>query len=58
MQLIAVGESLKNFDKITNGKLLSLYADINWKGARVMHDIISHHYFEINAEVIFEVCDT
>lgn len=56
MQLIAMGESLKNIDKITSGSLLSKYPDVNWKGAKAMRDIIGHHYFEIDAEVIFDVC--
>jgi uncharacterized protein with HEPN domain len=56
MQLIAIGEGLKNFDKITNYSLLHQYPEINWKGAKAMRDIISHHYFEIDAEIIFEVC--
>ena len=56
MQLIAIGESLKNIDKITKHSLLSKYPEINWKGAKAMRDIISHHYFEIDAEVIFDVC--
>jgi len=56
MQLIAIGESLKNVDKITNNSLFSQYPEVNWKGAKAMRDIISHHYFEIDAEIIFEVC--
>ena len=32
MQLIAIGESIKNIDKISNGKLLKNYPDIDWKG--------------------------
>lgn len=56
MQLIAIGEALKNLDKVTDSKLLSNHPQINWKGAKAMRDIISHHYFEIDAEVIFEVC--
>ena len=32
------------------------YQEINWKVAKAMRDIISHHYFEIDAEIIFEVC--
>ena len=56
MQLIAIGEALKNLDKITNNSLLPQYPEINWKGAKTMRDIISHHYFEIDAEIIFEVC--
>lgn len=56
MQLIAMGEGLKNIDKITNASLLSKYPEVNWKGAKAMRDIIGHHYFEIDAEVIFDVC--
>ena len=56
MQLIAIGESLKNIDKITNSSLLPLYPEINWKGAKAMRDIISHHYFEIDAQIVFDVC--
>lgn len=57
MLLIAIGEALKNIDKITNGSLLSAYPEINWKGAKSMCDIISHQYFSIDAEIIFAVCD-
>jgi uncharacterized protein with HEPN domain len=56
MQLIALGESLKNLDKITNGKLLSRFPEIDWRGAKGMRDIICHHYFDIDADAIFLVC--
>jgi uncharacterized protein with HEPN domain len=57
MQLIAVGESLKNIDKITNKELLKNYPEVDWKGAKGIRDIISHHYFDIDAEEIYYVCD-
>ena len=57
MVIIAIGESLKNIDKITEKKLLSKYPEIDWKGAKGMRDIISHHYFDIDAEEIFWVCE-
>lgn len=56
MMLIAIGESLKNLDKITDGKLFALHPEIDWKGAKGIRDIISHHYFDLNAEVVFSVC--
>jgi len=56
MMLIAIGESLKNPDKITNGKLLVSLPEIDWKGAKGIRDIISHHYFDLNAEMVFSVC--
>ena len=52
MQLIAIGESLKNLDKVTKQSLLQKYQQVDWKKAKGMRDIISHHYFE----AIFDVC--
>lgn len=57
MQLIAIGESLKNLDKITDRSLLPRYPEIDWKKAKGLRDIISHHYFDLNAEAIFDVCE-
>ena len=50
MLLIAIGESLKKIDKITGKSLFITYPAIDWKGAMGMRDIISHHYFDIDAE--------
>jgi uncharacterized protein with HEPN domain len=58
MVLVAIGESLKNIDKITDNKLLSKYPQVHWKGAKGMRDIIAHHYFDIDADEIYYVCDT
>ena len=58
MQLIAIEESLKNIDKITNKVLLKKYPQVDWKGAKGIRDIISHHYFDLDAEEIYFVCDT
>ena len=58
MQLIAIGESLKNLDKVTEGELLSKYPEIEWKKVKGLRDIISHQYFDINGEAIFDVCET
>jgi len=56
MMLIAIGESLKNLDKLTNGELLARYPGVDWKGAKGARDIISHHYFDLNAEAVFGIC--
>ena len=56
MQLIAIGESLKNIDKITSKSLFDKYPQIEWDKIKGMRDIISHHYFDVDAEVIFDVC--
>jgi len=56
MQLINIGEALKQVDKLTDERLLASYPDIDWKKAKGMRDIITHHYFDIDAETVFVVC--
>jgi len=56
MLLIAIGESLKKIDKITQNKLLQQYDEIDWKAIKGMRDVLSHHYFDINAEAVYDVC--
>lgn len=56
MMLIVIGESLKNVDKITDGKLLPQYPEVDWKKAKGMRDILTHHYADINAEAVFYTC--
>ena len=55
MVLIAIGESIKNLDKVSEGKLLPTYPTIPWKKVMGIRDIMAHHYFEVDADVIFEV---
>jgi uncharacterized protein with HEPN domain len=54
MRLFAVGEELKAVDKRTDKILLPAYSGVDWRRAIKMRDIIGHHYFEINADVIFD----
>jgi uncharacterized protein with HEPN domain len=56
MMLIVIGESLKNLDKITDGTLLPQYPAVDWKKAKGMRDILTHHYVDINAEAVFYTC--
>ena len=56
MKLSAVGESIKNLDKITNHELLPKYSDIPWKNVMGVRDFIVHHYFEVDADVIYGIC--
>jgi uncharacterized protein with HEPN domain len=56
MQLINTGEALKQLDKLTDAQLLAKYPEIDWKKAKGMRDIITHHYFDLDAETVFSVC--
>ena len=53
MKLCAVGEELKSIDKRTDKQLFPRYPAINWQEAMKMRDVIAHHYFEIDAEIVF-----
>jgi len=56
MQLIVIGEGLKNFDKVTDKSELSKFPQVEWKKAKGLRDIITHHYADINAEAIYDIC--
>lgn len=56
MLFMAIGEALKNLDKITSGSLLPRYPEIDWKGAIGFRDIIAHHYFDVDAEQVLWIC--
>lgn len=55
MLLMAIGEGLKSIDKLTDKQLLVKHPEIDWKGAMGMRDIIAHHYFDLDAAVVFDV---
>ena len=55
MVLIAIGESVKNLDKVTEKKLLETYPSIRWKDIMGVRDVIAHHYFDVDADEIFYI---
>lgn len=56
MKLTAIGESIKNLDKVTNQELLIHYPEIPWKHVMGIRDIIVHHYFDVDADEIYRIC--
>jgi len=56
MILIAAGEEIKNIDSKTEGKLLSRYPDIKWRGVMGVRDVLAHGYFQVNADQLFDIC--
>lgn len=54
MKLIAIGESVKKLDKVTDKTLLVNYPAVNWKDIMGMRDIIVHHYFDVDPEVVLQ----
>ena len=55
MVIIALGEAVKNLDKLTDKKLLSTYPSIDWKKVMGARDIMAHHYFEVDADEVFSI---
>ena len=55
MQLIAIGQGVKDVDKITDKKLFTNYPNIPWRNIAGIRDILSHNYFNLNAETVFGV---
>ena len=54
---IALGETVKGLDKVTGGQLLKNYPEVYWKGVMGMRDKISHHYFEVDTDVVFRTLE-
>ena len=57
MRLVAIGEGFKNIDKLTDKKFLPRYPTVDWKGVKGVRDILTHHYFDLDAETIFAICN-
>ena len=55
MLFIAVGESLKRVDQITEGQLFERYPEADWTGAMGFRDVIAHQYFQIDHEEVFAI---
>ena len=56
MKLTAIGESIKNLDKVANKELLAQYPEIPWRYVMGVRDIIVHHYFDVDADEIYRIC--
>ena len=56
MLFMAVGEGLKNLDKITGGTVLPRYREVDWRGAMGFRDVIAHQYFNIDPDQVFWIC--
>ena len=55
MRLQVVGELLKKIDKINNS-FLEKYNEIPWDRIMRLRDIVSHHYEQVDNEIIFDIC--
>ena len=55
MLIEAIGEGVKQIDKITEGKLLTERPEIPWQDIIGIRNHIAHGYFDIDGEIVFDV---
>jgi uncharacterized protein with HEPN domain len=55
VRLEAIGETVKKINKKTDEKLLCNYSSIPWKKIMGIRNIIAHHYFDVDVEVVFNI---
>ena len=56
MRLQASGEALKNLSKRDNEFLLKTGSKEYWSNIIRMRDLISHHYTDLQADEVFDIC--
>ena len=56
MRLQAIGETIKTIHKQEEDFLKEFAPQEYWDMIIRMRDVISHHYINIDAEIVFEVC--
>lgn len=55
MCLQTIGETIRQIDDHTNGRLFALYPTTPWKQVIGMRNIISHEYLSVDPELIFDI---
>jgi uncharacterized protein with HEPN domain len=56
MRLQASGEAIKNIDKRGDGILLKVGSRDYWSKIIRFRDLLSHHYSDIQADEIYDIC--
>jgi uncharacterized protein with HEPN domain len=57
MRLQAIGESIKNLHKRDKDFLLKVANEKYWRNIIKTREILSHHYIDIDSEIIFMICN-
>lgn len=57
MRLQSIGEALKNIDKKEREFLLQEADKTYWSKIIKTREILTHHYIDIDAETIYDICN-
>ena len=55
MRLQVVGESVRKIQKI-KPSFLKRYSEIEWDKIARFRDFVSHHYSQVDHEIVFDIC--
>lgn len=55
MRLQVIGESVRKTQKLAPS-ILEKYPDINWDKIARFRDFVSHHYDQIDHEIVYDIC--
>lgn len=57
MRIQSIGEAVKNLDKREKELLLQVADSIYWSEIIKARDFISHHYIDLDAEAVYDICE-
>ena len=58
MLIESIGEGIKKIDRLAQGLLYEKFPDTQWKEIMGLRDHIAHGYFNLDADIIFDVVKT
>ena len=58
MLIESIGEGVKKIDRLIPGVLYDKFPNIQWKEIMGLRDHIAHGYFNLDADIIFDVVKT
>jgi len=57
LRIQTIGEAIKNIDKHHKGFLEKSASREYWSHIIKLRELISHHYLDLDAEIIFDICN-
>jgi uncharacterized protein with HEPN domain len=56
MRLQVIGESVRKIQKV-DPSFLKHYSDVEWDKIARFRDLVSHHYSQVDHEIVFDICN-
>jgi uncharacterized protein with HEPN domain len=56
MMLIAISENIRRISQLTGDDFFNQYSEIAWSDIKGIRNILSHDYFDIDPDEVYEIC--